>query len=112
MWVATWYLSGLADKQYRCLNSYWVNLNFYYDTNTKSNKGSGGSGHGLRFYTIRPQKRPEGDEVEENDATSDSKKLKRDIADWIGRPPHPPLSNEDEEAEGKEEEVCATQAST
>ena len=42
----------------------------------------------------------------------DSKKRERDIADWIGRPYKPPSRNEDEEAEGKEEDVGATQAST
>ena len=42
-----------------------------------------------------------GEEVEEDDSTSDSEKRKRDIADWIGRPREPPLRNKDEEAEGK-----------
>ena len=51
-------------------------------------------------------------EVQEDDATSDSKKRERDIADWIGRPRKPPLSNEDDEYEGKEEHVGATKAST
>ena len=53
-----------------------------------------------------------GKEVEEDDATLDSKKRERDIVDWIGRPRKPPLSNKDEETEGKEEDVGATQAST
>ena len=41
-----------------------------------------------------------------------SEKLKRDIAEWIGRPRKLPSSNKDEEAEGKKEDVGATQAST
>ena len=53
-----------------------------------------------------------GEEVEEDDSTSDSKKCKRDIADWIGRYHKPPSRNEDEEAEGEEEDVGATQSST
>ena len=52
-----------------------------------------------------------GKEVEENDATLDSKKRKRDIADCINRPRKLSSSNEDKEAEGKEEDVSATQAS-
>ena len=40
-----------------------------------------------------------GEEVEEDDATSDSEKRKRDIAEWIARPLKPPSSNEEEEAE-------------
>ena len=51
-----------------------------------------------------------GEEVKEDDETLDSKKRKRDITEWIGRPRKPPSSNEDEEAEGEEEEVGATQA--
>ena len=42
----------------------------------------------------------------------DSEKRKRDIAEWISRPHKPPSSNEDEEAEGEEIDVSATQAST
>ena len=41
-----------------------------------------------------------GEEVEEDDSTSDSEKRKRDTTDWIGRPCEPPSSNEDKEAEG------------
>ena len=52
------------------------------------------------------------EEVEEDDPTLDSEKRERDITDWIGRPREPPSSNEDEEAEGEEEYVGATQAST
>ena len=51
-------------------------------------------------------------EVQEDDATSDSKKRERDIADWIFRPREPPSSNKYEEAEGEEEDVGYTQAST
>ena len=54
----------------------------------------------------------EGEEVEEDDATSDSEKRKRDIADWIGGPCKTPSSNKDKESEGEEEDVSATQAST
>ena len=54
----------------------------------------------------------DGEEVEEYDATSDSKKCKRDISDWTSRPCKPPSSNEDEEAEDKEEDVKATQDPT
>ena len=53
-----------------------------------------------------------GKEVEEDDATLDSKKRKRYIADWIGRHLKTPPSNEDEEAEVEEEDVGATQSST
>ena len=53
-----------------------------------------------------------GEEVKEVDATSDSKKRERDIAEWICRPHKPSSSNEDDEAEGKEEDFDATQAST
>ena len=53
-----------------------------------------------------------GKEEEEEDSTLDREKRERDIADWIGRPREPPSRNEDEEAEGKEEDVGATQAST
>ena len=53
-----------------------------------------------------------GKEEVEEDSTLDSKKLERDIADWIGRPREPPLRNEDEEAEGKGEDIGTTQAST
>ena len=42
----------------------------------------------------------------------DSEKRDRDIADWIGLPRKPPSRNEDEEAEGEEEDVGATLAST
>ena len=52
-----------------------------------------------------------GKEVEEDDAILDNEKCERDIADWIGQPCKPPSSNEDEEAEGDEEDVGATQAS-
>ena len=41
-----------------------------------------------------------------------SEKRKRDIAYWIGRPSKPPLRNKDNEAEGEEEDVGDTQAST
>ena len=54
----------------------------------------------------------DGEEVQEDDATLDSKKREREIADWIGRPRKSPSSNEDEESEGKEEDVGSTQAST
>ena len=47
--TATWYLSGLYDEQYRCLDSYWFKLNFYYENNTKRNKGGSGGFHGRRF---------------------------------------------------------------
>ena len=53
-----------------------------------------------------------GKEVEEYDATSYIKKRERDIAYWIDRPRKPPSSNKYEEAEGKEEDVGATQDST
>ena len=53
-----------------------------------------------------------GEEVEEDDSTLDSKKCKRDIANWIGRSHKPPSRNEDKEAEGEEEDVGTTQAST
>ena len=53
-----------------------------------------------------------GKEVEEDDATSDSKKRKRDIADWIGQHREPPSINSDGEAEGKEKDAVATQEST
>ena len=42
----------------------------------------------------------------------DSKKRKRDIVDWIGRPRKLTLSNDYDEAEGNEEDVSATEAST
>ena len=42
----------------------------------------------------------------------DSKKHERYIADWIGRPWELPSRNEDEEAEGEEEDVGATKASS
>ena len=51
-------------------------------------------------------------EVKENYENSDSQKRERDTAEWIGRPHIPPSSNKDEEDEGKEEYVGATQAST
>ena len=53
-----------------------------------------------------------GEEVEEDDSTSNIKKCERDIADWIVRPWEPPSSNEDREAADKEEDAGATQAST
>ena len=53
-----------------------------------------------------------GEEVEEYDATPDSKKSERDIADLISRPRKPPPSNKDEDAEGDEGYFGATQAST
>ena len=52
-----------------------------------------------------------GEEEKEEDSTLDREKRERDIADWIGRPVEPPSRNEDEEAEGEEEDVGATQAS-
>ena len=52
------------------------------------------------------------EEVEENDKTLDIEKRERGIAKWIGRPRKPLLSNEDMEAEGEEEYVGSTQAST
>ena len=52
------------------------------------------------------------EEGEEEESTSDSEKRERDIADWIVRPRKPPLRTEDEGAEGKEEDVGTTQAST
>ena len=55
---ATWYLSGIAYKQYRCLNRVFI-LIFEYETNTKSNKVSGGGDHIQRYSTVRPQKRRE-----------------------------------------------------
>ena len=42
----------------------------------------------------------------------DRNKLKRDITKRIGRPRKLPLRNEDGEAEGKQEDVSATQSST
>ena len=42
----------------------------------------------------------------------DSEKHERDIADWISQPRKPPSINKDEEAESKEEDVGATEAST
>ena len=51
-------------------------------------------------------------EEEEEGSTLDSKKRKRDIADWIGRPREPPSRSDNEEAEWKEENVGAAQAST
>ena len=53
-----------------------------------------------------------GEEVEEDYENLDSKKRKRDIADWIIRPRKSPSRNEVEETECKEEDVGATQAST
>ena len=51
------------------------------------------------------------EEVEEDDATLDIKKRKRDIAEWIVQPRKPPSRNEDEESEGDKEDFGATQAS-
>ena len=53
-----------------------------------------------------------GKKLEEDYATSESKKRERDTADWIGWARKLPLSNKDEEAEGEEEYVGATQSST
>ena len=53
-----------------------------------------------------------GKEVKEYDKTLDSEKCERGIAEWIGQPRKSPLSNEDKEAEGKEEYVGSTQSST
>ena len=52
------------------------------------------------------------EEVEEDGVTSDSEKRDRDITDWIVEPYKPPSSSKNEKAEGKEEDVSATQAST
>ena len=41
-----------------------------------------------------------------------SQNRKREIADWIDQPRVPPLRNEEEESEGKEEDVSATKSST
>ena len=42
-----------------------------------------------------------GEEVEENEAISDSKKRDRDIADWISRSCKPPWSNKNKESAGE-----------
>ena len=42
----------------------------------------------------------------------ESKKREKYIAEWIGRPLKPPLHNEDDENEDKEEDVGAPLAST
>ena len=49
---------------------------------------------------------------EGEDENLDIKKRKRDIAEWVVQPRKLPFSNEDKEAEGREEEVGPTQAST
>ena len=43
----------------------------------------------------------DGEEEDEEEYTSDSKKRKREIAEWIGRPCEPPSRNKDKEAEVK-----------
>ena len=53
-----------------------------------------------------------GKEEKEEASTLDREKRERDIADWIGRPWKPPSSSKDKEAEGKEEDIGSTQAST
>ena len=65
--IATRYLSGLADGEYRCLNSFSI-IFFLHDTstpNTKRNKGGGGGGGGpVRGYSrVRPQNRREQQKV-------------------------------------------------
>ena len=53
-----------------------------------------------------------GKKVKEEDETLDSENRGRGIAEWISRLRKPLSSNKDGEAEGKEEEVSSTQAST
>ena len=53
-----------------------------------------------------------GKEVKEDYETLDSEKREINIAEWIGWPRKPPSSNEDKEAEAKEEDAGATPAST
>ena len=92
------------------MNSYWVKLKIKYDSNTKRNKEAAAASEESQKPDHESVANVE--EEEEEDSTSDSEKRKRDIASWIGWPCEPLSRNEDEESEGEEKDVGATQAST